>query len=78
VAVPVLGELRPACACRASPVPGLVLDPFIGSGTVAIVAEQHRRNWLGIELSPRYAAMAEERIKALRRPEPTAHGPPAA
>jgi site-specific DNA-methyltransferase (adenine-specific) len=75
---PALGELRPTCACRASPVPGLVLDPFIGSGTVAIVAEQHGRNWLGIELSPRYAAMAEERIRALRRPEPTAHGPPAA
>jgi site-specific DNA-methyltransferase (adenine-specific) len=48
-------------------VPGVVLDPFIGSGTVAVAAERHDRDWLGIELNPQYAAMAEERIREARR-----------
>lgn len=41
---------------------GIVLDPFIGSGTTALVAEKLNRNWLGIELNPEYAKLAEERI----------------
>lgn len=41
---------------------GIVLDPFIGSGTTAFVAENLDRNWLGIELNPEYAKLAEERI----------------
>ncbi len=41
---------------------GIVLDPFIGSGTTAFVAENLNRNWLGIELNPEYAKLAEERI----------------
>ena len=35
------GALRPDCTCRAGWTPGLVLDPFLGSGTVAVAAEQH-------------------------------------
>src|SRR5207247_1208838 len=42
------GELRPTCDCRSTSEPGMVLDPFIGSGTTALAAEQHGRNWLGI------------------------------
>ena len=42
---------------------GLVLDPFMGSGTTAMVAEQFNRNWLGIELNPEYAQIVEERLK---------------
>ena len=42
---------------------GIVLDPFIGSGTTAVVAEKLNRNWLGIELNPEYTKLAEERIK---------------
>ena len=41
---------------------GPVLDPFIGSGTTAIAAEQAGVDWTGIEKSPEYADMAEERI----------------
>lgn len=44
------------------PEDGIVLDPFIGSGTTAFVAEKLNRNWLGIELNPEYAKLAEERI----------------
>ena len=42
---------------------GIVLDTFIGSGTVAIVAYEENRNWLGIELSEEFRDLALERIK---------------
>ncbi|MEI8388271.1 MAG: site-specific DNA-methyltransferase [bacterium] len=44
---------------------GIVLDPFMGSGTTGLVAKQLNLNWLGIELNPEYAEMAEKRIKAV-------------
>ncbi len=40
----------------------LVLDPFTGSGTVAVVALRHGRNFIGIELNPDYAEIARQRI----------------
>lgn len=58
--------LRPTCHCNAPGEPGLVLDPFLGSGTTAVVAEQLDRDWLGIELNPEYIALAEQRIDAAR------------
>ena len=45
----------------------IVLDPFAGSGTVGVVAKRHGRNFIGVELNPEYAAMAEGRI--LNEPE---------
>ncbi len=39
-----------------------VLDPFMGSGTTALVASQHARQFVGIELVPHYAQMAVERL----------------
>lgn len=42
---------------------GLVLDPFMGSGTTGIVARKLERNFIGIELNPEYVKMAEKRIK---------------
>jgi len=45
---------------------GIVLDPFIGSGTTAVVAEKFNRNWLGIELNPEYVKLAEQRINENR------------
>jgi DNA modification methylase len=65
----VRGELRPSCDCRSAWEPGVVLDPFIGSGTTAIAAEQHGRTWLGIELNPTFARLAEQRITAERATE---------
>jgi DNA modification methylase len=59
----VRGELIRQCDCQRGWRPGLVLDPFLGSGTVALVAIEHRRDWLGIELNPDFAALAEQRIK---------------
>ena len=40
----------------------LVLDPFMGSGTTAIVAVRARRHFVGIELNPKYVEMAERRL----------------
>jgi hypothetical protein len=58
--------LGPTCRCGAPAEPGVVLDPFIGSGTTAVVAESLGRQWRGIELNPAYAAEARARIRASR------------
>ena len=41
----------------------LVLDPFLGSGTTAVAAKQLKRNFIGIEISPEYCKIAEERLR---------------
>jgi len=41
----------------------IVLDPFMGSGTTAISAINFRRDYIGIDISPEYCDMAQERIK---------------
>ncbi|HEY83807.1 MAG TPA: site-specific DNA-methyltransferase [Chloroflexi bacterium] len=41
----------------------LVIDPFLGSGTTAVVAEQLGRKWMGCDLSPEYCQWAAERIE---------------
>jgi site-specific DNA-methyltransferase (adenine-specific) len=64
------GLLQPVCGCHgtgnAVSRPGVVLDPFMGAGTVALAAEQYGRDWIGIELNPGYAALAERRIQEQR------------
>ncbi len=47
------------------PKSGIVLDPFMGSGTTAVVAKRLGRNYVGIELNPKYIKMAERRIRAV-------------
>lgn len=47
---------------------GIVLDPFMGSGTTGAVAKKLGRNYLGIELNPAYIVMAEKRLSKI--PEP--------
>ena len=41
---------------------GVVLDPFMGSGTTAVVAKKLGRNYIGIELNPKYIEIANKRI----------------
>jgi hypothetical protein len=43
-------------------VPGIVLDPFMGSGTTALTALMNGRNFIGIELNPDYIDIATKRI----------------
>jgi DNA modification methylase len=52
----------PSCPCNSDAVPGTVLDPFAGAGTTGLVADRLARDAILIELSPAYAAMAENRI----------------
>jgi len=40
----------------------LVMDPFMGSGTVAVVVERLGRKWLGIELNPDYLEIQNRRL----------------
>lgn len=40
----------------------IILDPFMGSGTTAVAAIANQRQYIGIELSPDYCKMAEDRI----------------
>ena len=44
-----------------SPYKGVVLDPFVGSGTTTAVARKIGRRWLGIEINEHYAEMARKR-----------------
>ena len=41
----------------------VVLDPFAGSGTSLVAAETLDRRWIGIELSPNYSEIANNRVK---------------
>lgn len=51
------------CKCPAhEPIPCTVLDPFLGSGTTALMAEHLGRNWIGCELNSEYAEIARQRI----------------
>ncbi len=53
-----------AVRCIKSAGDGLVLDPFLGSGTTAIAAESLGQQWIGIEKSTKYCDLATERINS--------------
>jgi len=48
----------------------LVLDPFLGSGTTAVVCEKLNRRWIGIEINSNYCEMAKERLLYPTRQNP--------
>lgn len=48
---------------------GVVLDPFLGSGTTALVARRLGRHYIGIEPNPEYVAIARSRLE--RESEPS-------
>jgi hypothetical protein len=60
-----VGDLIP-CGCGEPTRPGVVLDPFLGAGTVAVVAERLGRDWVGVEVNPNYVALATARLDAAR------------
>ena len=51
------------CIKAGCPEEGIVLDPFMGAGTTALVARKLNRNYLGIELNPEYIKIAEKRLR---------------
>ena len=56
-------DLIQPCILAGAPVGGVVLDPFMGSGTTALVARYHGRQYVGCELNPKYIAMAKRRLR---------------
>jgi DNA modification methylase len=48
-----------------APVGGIVLDPFMGSGTTAQVAQDLGRQYLGCELNLEYKPLQEKRLRQL-------------
>lgn len=60
-------KLVEPCILAGCPEGGIVFDPFMGSGTTAVVANKLRRNYIGIEASEEYCKMAEKRIKQATR-----------
>lgn len=59
---PMAPELARRCIVAATSAGDVVLDPFGGSGTTAIVADRLGRDAILVELNPEYAALAERRI----------------
>lgn len=54
------------CILSSSSPGDFVLDPFFGSGTTGLVAQQHDRKYIGIELHPEYIALASSRIEGAK------------
>lgn len=59
--------IRP-CILAGSRKGGTVLDPFIGSGTTALVALQEGRDYIGIDIQPSYKTLINERIASVQTP----------
>lgn len=55
----------PSCKCGAGTAAGIVLDPFMGAGTTAVVAKKMNRRYLGCDLNAEYVAMAQGRIESI-------------
>jgi DNA modification methylase len=56
-------DLIEPCILAGAPVGGIVLDPFMGSGTTAAVAIANGRDYLGCELNPAYKELQDIRIR---------------
>lgn len=56
--------IRP-CILAGAPKHGVVLDPFMGAGTTAMVCKQEHRQYVGFELNPAYIEIANRRIAAI-------------
>lgn len=53
------------CGCNAGFHSGVVLDPFMGSGTTAIAAKKLGRDYVGIDLNQKYIDIANRRLKTV-------------
>ena len=56
-------KLAEICTIAGCPKGGIILDPFIGSGTVGLIALLHNRKYIGIELNEEYVDLARKRIE---------------
>ena len=59
-------KLIEPCVLAGSRVGGIVLDPFFGSGTTGAVAKRLGRNYIGIDINPRFCELAKGRIDRVK------------
>jgi hypothetical protein len=55
------------CDCNVPFVPGIVLDPFMGSGTTAVYCEKNHYRWIGCEVSDKYCEMIKGRLEPYKK-----------
>ncbi len=60
-----LALMRYLCRLTATPTDGIVLDPFLGSGTTALAAKMEGRHYIGIEKDAGYVEIARRRLGAI-------------
>ena len=65
ITVKPLALLEYLCTLTKTPSGGVVLDPFMGSGTTGMAAKKTGRDFIGIEIDAEYLAIAKKRIEAL-------------
>jgi len=58
-------DLIVPCIKAGCPIGGIVLDPFMGAGTTALVSRKLERNYVGFELNPEYRNIALNRIESV-------------
>lgn len=54
---------RAPCSCHAGTRPGIVYDPFLGSGTTALVAQRLGRHFVGTDINAEYVELARRRVQ---------------
>jgi DNA modification methylase len=54
---------RATCSCAAATRPGIVFDPFMGSGTTALVAQRLGRHYIGTDINAEYVRLAQTRLQ---------------
>lgn len=59
-------KLIEPCILAGCPVGGTVLDPFFGSGTTGVVATELNRDYIGIELNPKYVEIINKRTSNIQ------------
>lgn len=53
---------KSTCKCKSKIKPPIVLDPFMGAGTTAMLSKKKMRDYIGIELNKKYISIAEKRL----------------
>ena len=61
-------DWRPTCDCNAETSKAIILDPFMGAGTTALVATELGRDFVGIEIGEKYIGMTKRRLEGIMLP----------
>jgi len=59
-------KLIEPCVLAGCPKDGIILDPFMGAGTTALVATRHYRHYIGFEINPEYCKLIDKRLSEVQ------------